>query len=107
MSIWEVLCKLIMCATVVFEGLASSISFMKTCYIIIYIVMITYMQVSLDTEMEKLENSQKADFLEHLKNLDVSNTRYLVAKQPQFQADREIVISPNQNIVPKPAIVST
>lgn len=56
------------------------------------------MQVLLDAEMDKLENQQKSSFLKELRGLNVDNTRYLIAKQPQFCAENEIVVSPAQNI---------
>lgn len=64
-------------------------------------------QVLLDAEMERLENQQKANFLTELRDLDVDNTRYLVAKQPQFRAENEIVIAPAQNINPWTATSSS
>ena len=56
------------------------------------------LQVLLDVEMKQLENEQKSTFLTKLNNLDVDNTRYLVAKQPHFRAENEIVVAPSKKI---------
>ena len=55
-------------------------------------------QVLLEAEMDKLENNQKASYLKELCGLNVDNTRYLVAKRPIFQAEKEVVVSPAPNI---------
>ena len=55
-------------------------------------------QVLLEAEMDKLENNQKASYLKELCGLNVDNTRYLVAKRPIFQTEKEVVVSPAPNI---------
>ena len=49
-------------------------------------------------EVEKMENEQKAAFLQQLQELGVDMTRYLVALRPEFVPEKEIVVGPAANI---------
>ena len=49
-------------------------------------------------ELEKMENEQKAAFLQQLQELGVDMTRYLVALRPEFVPEKEIVVGPAANI---------
>ncbi len=44
--------------------------------------------------MEKAENEQNAKFLAELRDLGVDMTKYLVALQPEFVPEKEIIVGP-------------
>ena len=50
-------------------------------------------------EVEKMENEQKAAFLQKLRELGVDMTRYLVALRPEFVPEKEIVVGPAAKVV--------
>jgi hypothetical protein len=50
-------------------------------------------------ELEKMENEQKAAFLQKLQELGVDMTRYLVALRPEFVPEKEIVVGPAAKVV--------
>ena len=45
-------------------------------------------------ELEKLENEQKAAYLSQLKSRGVDMTKYLIALQPEFVPEKEIIVGP-------------
>ena len=55
-------------------------------------------QVEMKVELEKMENDQKAAFLQKLQELGVDMTRYLVALRPEFVPEKEIVVGPAANV---------
>ena len=59
---------------------------------------VLHMQVELDVEVEKKANDQMAAFLEKLRELGVDSTQYVVAVQPEFTADKEIVVAPSVKV---------
>ena len=50
-------------------------------------------------ELEKMENEQKAAYLQKLQELGVDMTRYLVALRPEFVPEKEIVVGPAAKVV--------
>ena len=50
-------------------------------------------------ELEKMENEQKASYLQKLQELGVDMTRYLVALRPEFVPEKEIVVGPAAKVV--------
>ena len=50
-------------------------------------------------EVEKMENEQKAAYLQKLQELGVDMTRYLVALRPEFVPEKEIVVGPAAKVV--------
>ena len=48
--------------------------------------------------MQQLENKEDSEFLGQLHDLGVDNTQYLVAKQPHFRVEKEIVVAPSKKV---------
>lgn len=44
--------------------------------------------------VEKAENEQQAKYLSELQGLEVDMTKYLVALQPEFVPEKEIIVGP-------------
>ena len=59
--------------------------------------------MNLEADLEKQHNKQKSEFLSQLRGLGVDTTTYLVALQPEFSADNELIVSPPKS-VPVPTL---
>ena len=56
-------------------------------------------------ELEKAEDSLKAEFLQQLKEMGVDMTKYLTSLQPQFAPEQEIIVGPaTTTVAPKTTI---
>lgn len=51
-------------------------------------------EIEMRVEVEKAENEQKAAFLAELRSLGVDMTKYLVALQPEFVPEKEVIVGP-------------
>ncbi|XP_064395778.1 uncharacterized protein LOC135342867 [Halichondria panicea] len=51
-------------------------------------------EVEVRVDVEKAENEQNAKFLAELRDLGVDMTKYLVALQPEFVPEKEIIVGP-------------
>lgn len=51
-------------------------------------------EVSVRVELEKAENERKTRYLTELKRLGVDMTKYLVALQPEFVPEKEVIVGP-------------
>ena len=52
------------------------------------------LQVEMNVEVEKAKNEQETAFLAELRSLGVDMTKYLVALQPEFVPEKEVIVGP-------------
>ena len=52
------------------------------------------LQVELEVEMEKKENEEKTMFLQHLQDLGVDMTKYLLAIRKELVPTKDIIVGP-------------
>ena len=60
-------------------------------------------QLEAKLEVERKEHQLKAGHLESLRELGVDMTRYLVACQPQFGPEKEVIVGAPSSTVPPPS----
>jgi len=61
---------------------------------VLAMVFFNFVQVEMRVEVEKSENEQEAAFLSQLRGLGVDMTKYLVALQPEFVPEKEVIVGP-------------
>ena len=61
------------------------------------------LQLEAKLEVERKEHQLKTAHMESLKQLGVDMTRYLVARQPQFGPEKEVIVGKPASTTPWPS----